>query len=604
MTMFLIQDVRYPTIRQDTIQIDHTANDPIPTFRVRLQDDPSRITLTELMEVVIIDEGLIANPTHNLLQNPIISPFTSKWTQVTTTGGSFANANPGVLLTASNAVGSFGLTQNTQRGAVVVGQSYMFSCTITPGTMTNCVPYLSIVFLDIYGNTLATQTNTFAVATARQSLSSQVPMNATTIQIGLGIQPTSGTNSGTATFTNAQLEPMTFTSGNYQLIYPTPFCASGQPNSTLMPDGTSIRQYRLFGGLITKATAGNYIGNNRQLAIEVAGYAWLLQKQQLNTTYTNTATGTIISNLVATYFSGTFLTTQVATGPTLNAFGYTYNGTARDAMNELAKYANFLWFIDPYRVIWFQPPGYNQLGFTLSDYPDNVISFPYYNYTYSKDATQLGNVTLVTGASGISAIEYDAASIGFYNQVTNGQGTFWRVVNDSSITTTTQAQQRAIAENTQWNFATKVIHLTTQQIMITGYTVLFSSRTDALFNVSLLVQKVSLILKGFQTLKSPVYECKCELGPFLPDLVNISIKMFRKLQVSSNSIGTPIVGLMVTENFTFIDSIQISRIISNPSTYGTGIYGTNTYYAAGGAVPTTTYGGTTATYGNMSVGYN
>lgn len=606
MVMLLINDVWIRTIIQDTITIDRIANDPVPTFKIRIKDDPSHIAISELMEVIFIDEYQIANPTHNLIVNPLISPNATNYTQITATGGSIADLSPGVQFTASNATGSFGLTQNTQPGLITANQQYMLSCTVATGTLTNCNAYLSITFLNAAGTSLGTQATNIGsgVSATRFTVQGTAPNGAMTIQIGLGMNKTNATNSGTSTFTSIQLEPMSFISGNYQLSYPTPWAATGQINCTVLPDGTTIRQYRLFGGYITKATAGDYIGNNRKWSVQVSGYAWLLQKQQLNDTWTTQTDNFIINAIVTKYFLKTFSTAQVVTGATLDAFGYQYTGTARDAFNALAANANYIIYIDAYRVIWFQPAGYNMLGFILSDSPDNITSFPYYNYSLDTDGTQIGNATLVTGASNISAIEYDGASIAYYNVLTNGQGTFWRTVNDSSITTTTAAQQRAIAENATYNYGLKVAHLSTQQLMIPGYTVLFSSVTDGLFKVPFLVQKASLVLLGMseKAFRQPVYEFQCDLGPFQPNLTNVITKILRKQQISTSSIGTPVPGLMVTEHMTFIDSIQITRVVYNPSIYGTGIYGTNTYQASFPGVPTTVYG--TGTWGDSAKGYN
>ena len=600
----LIQDVYYPTIRQDTISIDRTANDPIPTFKITIQDDPSQIAISELQEIIFIDSSQIANPTHNLLKNPLVSPYATSWTATTATGGSFNNLSPGVQLVASNAANTFGLAQSTQNGLVVPGMSYMFSLYVQTSALVGLSAYMSLSFLTANGTNLGTQTLTIGTSTAntRYTLSGMAPNTCATVQVAFGLQYNNATNSGSASFTSVQVEPMTFTSGMNQITYPSPFCANGQTNCTLMPDGTTIRQYRLFGGYVTKATAGKYIGNNRQWELTVSGYAWLLQKQLLNNSWSNTADNTIISNIVTTYFPTMFSTAQVVKGVTLNTFGYTYNGTARDAFDSLASNANFYYYIDPYRVIWYQPPGYNLLSFMLSDKPDNVNSFPYYDYSLDLDGTQLGNATLVTGASSISAVEYDAQSIGYYNQKTNGSGIFWRTVNDSTITTTAAAQQRAIAENTLYNYARKIAKFTTNQLMIPNYTVLFSSATDGLYEAKYLVQRATLVLTGFQSLDTPLYECQCEIGAWNPDLINITVKMMRKQQVSVNSIGTPVQGLMATENMTFVDTIVVTTVLSSPATYGMGIYGTSTYSVSVPGIPTTTYG--TGTYGDMSHGYN
>jgi hypothetical protein len=240
----------------------------------------------------------------------------------------------------------------------------------------------------------------------------------------------------------------------------------------------------------------------------------------------------------------------------------------------------------------------------LSDKPDNVTSYPYYDYSLDIDGTQLGNATLVVGASGISAVEYDAQSIGYYNQITNGSGIFWRTVNDSTITTTAAAQQRAIAENTQYNYARKIAKLTTNQLMIPGYTVLFSSVTDGIYEAKFLVQRATLVLMGFQSLDTPIYECQCEIGAWNPDLINITVKMLRKQLVNANNIGTPVQGLMATESMTFVDNIVVTTVVSSPATYNMGVYGVSTYGSSVPGIPSTQYGAASATYGNTSVGYN
>jgi hypothetical protein len=599
----LINDVFYPTIRQETINIDRTANDPIPTFKIVLQDDPSQIALSELQEVIFIDAGQISNPTHNLLKNPVINPYTTSWTQTTTSGGTFTQASPGVVIAATNVAVTFGLSQITQNGLIVPGQWYMVSCNVQTSILSQLNACINVTYLNQSGSTI--ETNPLFIGTtitnSLYSFATQAPSGAVTAQISLGIVPTTSTNSGTATFKNIQFEPMCFQYGNTQMSYPTPFCANGQTNCTLMPDGTTIRQYRLFGGYITKATAGRYIGNNRQWTVTVSGYAWLVQKQILNNTYSNKTDAFIIKDIVSHYFPNQFNVSQVGVGATLDTFGYTYNGTARDAFDALAANSNFYIYIGPYREIIYQAPGYNQLGFLLSDNPDNVTSYPYDSYSLDIDGTQLGNACLVTGATNISAIEYDPQSIGYYNQKTNGQGIFWRTVSDSTIPTTAAARQRAIAEISQYNYARQIVHLTTNQLMVPGYTVLFSSATDDLYEVPFLIQKSTLVLQGFKSLEVPFYQCQCDLGAFNPDMVNITVKLLRKQLTNSNSVGTPVLGLMVTESTTFTDSIQARPNTGTSATYGMGIYGTSVYAFAVPSVPSTLYG--TGRYGDATHGY-
>jgi hypothetical protein len=605
MVQLLINDVAYPTKYQDSISIDRTASDPVPTFKFRLQDDPSRITISELMECVILDEAQIPFPAHNLLLNPLLDPYTTTWVQQSTSGGTYTALNPGVTLAVSNVSAVFGLLQTTQPGLITVGLPYCFSVTVTiNGTLTNCQWFVQISYLDSSQNVLGSQSVSGTVSGRQAVLGLDgAPAGAVYAQVSFGIAPSiNGNNSGSITVTTAQLEPMSFATGNlYVLAYPTPACNSSQTNCRLLPDGTCARQARLFGGVVTKADAGGYVGSLRKWDVQVSGYGWMLQKQLLNQSWTNLRDSAIIEQIIATYFARYFTTNHVMQGALLDTFGYQYNGTARDAFDALAGNANYFYWVDDYRDIWYQAPGCSTAQFGLSDTPDNSSTFPYFNYKSSTDGTQLGNATLVTGATNISAIEYDAQSIGYYNQKTNGQGTFWRLVNDTTITTTAGAQQRAIAENTQFNYARKIVTLTINQILQPGLTVQLTSLQDAFDGTPLLVQKATLCIKGIGNTLAPVYECACELGDYNPDLVNITVKMLRQQSKTTNSIGTPVVGLMVTEQMHATESIAITVIPQAGSVYGAGIYGTSTYAISISGEPPTTYG--TGTYGDPGHGY-
>jgi len=245
---------------------------------------------------------------------------------------------------------------------------------------------------------------------------------------------------------------------------------------------------------------------------------WLVTaKQLLNASWTGLADSAIISNIVSTYFSTTLSTAQVVQGSVFSGtLSYVYNGTCRDAFDALAANANYLYYIDPYRVIWYQPNGYNTQSFALSDRPDNITSFPYYDYSRDIDGTQIGNATYVSGGTNIAAIEYDAQSIALYNQKTNGRGTFWRTVADGTIQSVADAQGRAIGETSQYNYARPILHLSTNQFMIPGYSVLITNATDGLYQAPYLVQKATLILKGFNQPFQATYECQCDLGYFNP----------------------------------------------------------------------------------------
>lgn len=602
-----IDDVWYPTILEETINIDRTATDPIPTFTFTLQDDPSQIALTELSEVLFIDTGQIPNPAHNLLLNPAINPYTTSWSYTGHAGVTAATAGGGgLLLTFSNAGSgsSVTLAQTSLPGGVTPGQNYMASVTVQGGSSpTNVYASLIVNVLDPAQNQLASfssvgPTPPSTTATV-YSLAVLAPPNAAFLQVQCVATTTSSTNSGAITFSQAQLEPMVFTAGAHALTYPTPWCASGQTNCLVLPDGTSIRQLRLFGGIVTKATAGAHVGPNRQWQVTVSGYAWLLQKQLLNDSWTTTADSSILSAIVTKYFPTTFSTGQVLSNSGIAlTLSYTYNGTARDAFDAAASASNYLLYVDAYRTIWYQPAGYNTLPFQLSDTPDELTSFEYYNYTRDLDATQLGNAIYVSGSQGVAATVFDAASIGYYGQILNNQGIFWRSVSDSSLGDNNSAIQRGIGEAMQYNYARPIIHLTTNQFMIPGYTVLFTSRTDGFVQQVFLVQKATLVLTGFKALGLAIYEFQCDLGAFNPDLSHVISKIMRRdvtlaaQQTTQSYYGpvsapTPAIDVIASDRLGWRESVQVTVTSTTP------IAGT----------PKTWYGTAGAVYGSNLVGY-
>lgn len=604
-----INDVLYPTILQETINIARTANDPIPTFTFTLQDDPSHIPLSELAEVVFLDAGQIPNPTHNLLSNPAMNPYNTNWTYTSHAGVTpSTNGGGGLALAFSNASNgaSVKLSQTTQNGEIVAGQQYMASVQVQgTSTPTNVFATLQVNFLDQNGNFVSSASTAGPTppsgTTTQYTLQVSVPTGIYYLQMQLIGTTSSATNSGNIIFTQAQLEPMTFATGrNFQLSYPTPWCASGQTNCFVLPDGTCVRQFRLFGGLITKATAGAHIGLNRQWSVTVSGYAWLLQKQILNDSWTAQTDSSIINSFVTKYFNNVFSTANVAsTNSFSNTLSYQYNGTGRDLFDALQTNSGYIYGSDPYWTLFYQPPGYNSLNFELSDTPDGIVSFPYYGYSRDIDATQLGNNIYVTGATGLAAIVIDAQSVATYaNKLTTATGAFWRQVNNSALNSAQACIDAGIGEASEYGYARPIVHLSTNQFMVPGYTIYLTSRTDSLTRASFLIQKVTLVLVGFQSLGYATYECQCDLGAFNPELTNILSAILR-LQTSTTTgtasasyygpvtAPTPSIGLMATETINFYDSIVVAVTSTTP------IMG----------IPTAQYGTAQATYGSNLVGY-
>jgi len=610
---FLVNDVWVRTIMQPTIKVARTISTPIPTFTVSVQDNASSLAFSEMQECLILDDNALANQTHNLVLNPALNPYTTDWTAVSYTGITLSQASGGgVTLTYANTAIQSGqsLYQNTVK-QVQGGQPYMFSVFVSAASPVNIKAQLLIQFFSANGIGLGLALSTAVVPSgtpAVLSVSATADTNAVYAQISVMAYTTNQTtNSGTITYSQVQCEPMTFASDTkYNVAYPTPWCASGQTNCYVLPDGTCVRQARLFGGLLTKALTKDNVGRVRTWDLTVSGYGWLLQNggnALVSATYTNQADSAIITSMLSTYLPGVFSTKHVTTGATLT-IAPNYD-TIDNVLNNLGGNSGFFYFVDDYLDLWYQQPGYTSQANSLSDSPDGITSYPYYTATIARDGTQLGNACLVTGATGISAIVYDLQSIGYYQAKLAGKGTgmFWRKVSDSSLTTTAACQQRGQAEISLYNYGRVLATLTTNVAMVPGTTCYFTSQTDNLLNVPLLVQKVTIVMLGVNELRAPVLEYQCELGAYNPDMVNLFVKLHRLNTVTNQSIGTPSLDVSILENpLYYQDFLSISVVAYNPGTYNHGVYGVNTYFTSTPSQPSTTYG--VGKYGDSSRGYN
>jgi len=68
-----------------------------------------------------------------------------------------------------------------------------------------------------------------------------------------------------------------------------------------------------------------------------------------------------------------------------------------DILDAMAEYAGHVWGVTPLKVIYYRKVGFLSNGFSLSDAPDNVSSFGYYNFKRMIDATNVVNKVVVVG---------------------------------------------------------------------------------------------------------------------------------------------------------------------------------------------------------------
>lgn len=360
-------------------------------------------------------------PAHNYLNNNDFVFGSGAWT----TSGAIGTITfptsptwpPGAkcTLSVSNAaIGNKLASQNIPHNYIVVGQQYCFSAQMNITTaFVNADTFLQIVFQDVSGSTLATAKATYTALTngySRVSITGTAPANTTTIQVSIGIETTvNGTNTGTVAWTSLQFEPMWFPN---IYSYPTPICDFLQSDCITLPDGTTSRFDRVFTGFITHRKA-SYGGTTRYWEIECTGLDGMLENVTLvNASYTSTTdqaiiTG-IIDNLSPLYLYANIRTTSAvhalafnnvppcATGISIDAIQYA-DATPREVLNSLVDITGFLAGVDNYYNVYYYPPFTNIAPYGLSDNPDNVTTFPYYDHEIDYDGSQLQNNINVAG---------------------------------------------------------------------------------------------------------------------------------------------------------------------------------------------------------------
>lgn len=408
----LIGNVYYPQLDAHTVVISRDIADPVPTCNLTLVDNTSALTIHEMDEVIVLDDKRIAQPNVNNLVNPSMNPYAgsgSDWNSLNTTGVTFTqNSGGGVVFTINNpADNSHDYSQTTGIAVITVGEQYTFSATlsgsVTSGGLTG---NLAVAYYDGVGTFLQGATSAQITPTGTPQLVTLFtipPPNAKTLRLAMQFAFTSSPAAGTLVWTQAQLEPNWFP----DYTYPTPWCGPGATNAYQMPDTTWIRQYRKFGGFVTHAVKQNYRGPVRDYVVTASGYAFLMGTRTTAAQFANTNDATILKDLNGTAFvdaNGNYLFTSnhVQTGATFASLNYAYDDL-RSCFDGICGATGFYWTIDPYRDIWYAPPGYYSLTQQLiadgSGVPDQVTTFAAYDFSAELDFTQPGNNILVIGGN-------------------------------------------------------------------------------------------------------------------------------------------------------------------------------------------------------------
>lgn len=416
----LIQDTDYTLyIPNDSLNVTLAITDPIPTARFDILDIGSTFSFAGLQEVVILDENGLANPAHNLLRNPALNHGSNGlnfWTEAPISGGSFANGPP-LQLAISNIAngGNYYFYQQTQQTLtcatfIVPNQKYTLSSYVSTAGLTGAVAQVALQWQDGAGNVLSTNYSpsiTGTTAQTRLSVTSTAPSNAAYAVVQLLISANNATNSGSAFFTQAQLEPNLF--AGQGLTYPSPRCDDTIVNCVTLPNNSTVRQTRLFQGYINKLTR-TYDGKNRIWHVSCVGTGKLMDAAYTNTTYTNVTDQFVIQNAITTTFLGNIIGTgNVQVGVTVPQITFD-TSTMTEVINAMADVSNFQYYVDPYCQLWYTPGYFTLTNFSLSDTPDNLNSFPYYGYSIDDDMTQIKRRVTVTGGNWVGPAATDIFS--------------------------------------------------------------------------------------------------------------------------------------------------------------------------------------------------
>lgn len=385
-------------IPQDSIEIDWQLSDPVPTAKFDVEDVGSQLSFSFMQAVAIKPDTDTSQPTTNLVVDPTFAQAGAKYT----TSGTFTITYPGntVQLHCSNASAADGWSaQTTLAGLVSAGVTYMYSAYLAIGSnFTNANTFLKMEFLDSGLSVLSTVSGTTyntAMSRTRINISGTAPANTAYIKFYTWLhESVSGNNSATCNYDTLQLEA----ESNATLTYPTNDCVVGDQYCMVQSNGTTLREQRYFSGYILNRKR-LYSGNNRVIQIDAVSAGYFLKKVLSSSTYNNQTGSAILINLISTYLSNYVTTGHVITTASDTTFDtISWNDVyVADAFQSVVKASGWDYFVDAWNDLHYQPPGYTQTAFGLSDNPDGVTTFPYYDYEWDSDGSQVSDRITVHG---------------------------------------------------------------------------------------------------------------------------------------------------------------------------------------------------------------
>ena len=161
-----------------------------------------------------------------------------------------------------------------------------------------------------------------------------------------------------------------------------------------------------FGGVLTEVTE-RVDGLGRLFRCKARDWTFLLDRALVNQTYRGKSDQFIISDATDGIFAKsetdlsdfTVTTARVLEGNGNTQFLQFKRNGLRDVLDTLRDMANnFVWYVDPFKLVVYEPFGTTNHAFHLSDAPDDSDSFAYMDLSRSRGITKAINQVTVEGA--------------------------------------------------------------------------------------------------------------------------------------------------------------------------------------------------------------
>ena len=167
---------------------------------------------------------------------------------------------------------------------------------------------------------------------------------------------------------------------------------------------------RHFGGILTEVT-GRTEGLGRRFSCKALDWTFLLDRALVNFTYRGKSDQSIITDATDGIFvksetdlsDFTYTTATVREGNANTQYLQFKRNTVRDIMDMLKDMASvdgapFVWYVDPFKNIYYEVFGTTSHAFHLSDAPDDSDSFSYMGLAQHFNMSKLVNRVTVEGA--------------------------------------------------------------------------------------------------------------------------------------------------------------------------------------------------------------